>query len=193
MSDTITTRHGFVDLPGVRIAYDIAGYGAPLVFLHGGLLDRRLWDGQFSFFARHHQVVRYDMRSCGQSETIPSTEPYTHHADLYRLLEALQIPRVALVGLSNHAIALDFAIAYPELVEKLVLVSPGLRGYEFRDPWIGNRFAAMIRALEQRDLTGAVEVFLSMWVDGPSRTPAQIDPAVRDQHGYDRWYTPRET
>jgi pimeloyl-ACP methyl ester carboxylesterase len=54
---------------------------------------------------------------------------------------------VSLAGLSNYAIALDFAITYPDLAEKLVLVSLGLRGYEFRDPWIGNHIAA---TLEQR-------------------------------------------
>jgi hypothetical protein len=44
--------------------------------------------------------------------------------------------------------------AYPNLVLKLVLVSPGLRGYDFRDPWVGTRFPAMIQALEHGDLAG---------------------------------------
>jgi 3-oxoadipate enol-lactonase len=106
MSDTLATHRGYVDLPGTRLAYEIAGNGKPVVFLHGGLLVRRMWDGQFQFFAQRFQVVRYDMRSCGESETTPSGEPYTHHADLYRFLQALQIPHVSLVGLSNYAIAL---------------------------------------------------------------------------------------
>ena len=66
------------------------------------------------------------------------------------------------MGLSNYAIALDFALAYPNRMHKLVLVSPGLRGYEFRDLWVGARFAAMRQALEGRDLAGAVEVFLTI-------------------------------
>jgi pimeloyl-ACP methyl ester carboxylesterase len=83
--------------------------------------------------------------------------------------------------LSNYAVALDFAIAHPTLVEKLVLVSPGLRGYEFRDPWIGTRFTAMTQALTKADLAGAVEVFLCMWVDGPHRKPTEVDAAVRER------------
>ena len=75
---------------------------------------------------------------------MPSNEPFTHHEDLFRLLEALGIQQASLVGFSNHAAALDFTIAYPELVKKLVLVSPGLRGYEFRDPWVGAKFTAMV-------------------------------------------------
>ena len=173
------TNTGFVDVPGVRLAYDAAGQGTDLVFLHGGLLDRRMWDSQFAFFARNYRAIRYDMRSAGQSETVPSSEPFTHHEDLFHFLEALGIERASLVGHSNYAVALDFAIAYPGLVEKLVLVSPGLRGYDFRDAWVGTRSAAMMQALARRDLGGAVEEFLSMWVDGPYRAAREISPLVR--------------
>ena len=171
----------FIDIPGVRIACDLAGQGSDLVFLHGGLLDRRMWDAQFSFFAANHRAIRYDVRSAGESETTPSTQPFTHHEDLRHFLSALNISRVSLVGHSNYAIALDFTIAYPDLVEKLVLVSPGLRGYEFRDPWVRSKFTMMIGALQQRNLNEAIEVFLTMWVDGPTRTPAQVDSLVRER------------
>ena len=170
----------YAQIPGVRLAYDMDGSGAPLVFLHGGLLDRRQWDAQFEFFTHRYCAIRYDMRSAGQSDTTPSNEPFTHHEDLFRLLQTLKIERVSLIGLSNYAVALDFAIAYPTRVEKLVLVSPGLRGYEFHDPWIGARFGAMMSALGRQDLEGAVEVFLSMWVDGPYRTRGEVDSAVRE-------------
>jgi pimeloyl-ACP methyl ester carboxylesterase len=60
-------RTGFVDIPGVRLANDSAGVGLPIIFLHGGLLDRRLWDAQFTFFSKTHRAVRYDLRSSGES------------------------------------------------------------------------------------------------------------------------------
>jgi pimeloyl-ACP methyl ester carboxylesterase len=181
MEERFDTECKFAPIPGVRLAYDEAGQGAPVMFLHGGLLDRRQWDGQFTYFARCYRAVRYDMRSSGESETTPSNEPFTHHEDLVRLLQALKIDRVSLVGLSNYAIALDFAIAYPAMVEKMVLVSPGLRGYEYRDPWVGARFGAMMAALGQQDLGGAVEIFLTMWVDGPHRTPSDVNAQIREQ------------
>ena len=171
----------FIELPGLRLAYDIEGQGSCLVFLHGGLLDRRMWDDQFAFFARSHRAVRYDMRCAGESETTPTNEPFTHHEDLRQFLRALEINQVSLVGLSNHAIALDFTISYPELVDKLVLVSPGLRGYDFRDPWVGTKFAVMTQALSRKELATAVEVFLTMWVDGPYREPAEVNPVVRER------------
>jgi 3-oxoadipate enol-lactonase len=165
MNNTLGTASGYVDVPGVRLAYDMAGAGDPEVFLHGGLLGRRQWDSQFGFFANNHRAIRYDMRGSGYSETSPSSEPFAHHEDLLGLLDGLKLPRVSLVGLSNYAVALAFTIGYPEMVKKLVLVSPGLRGYEFHDPWVGAKFAAMMGARNQQDLDGAVEVFLSMWVD----------------------------
>src|SRR6516162_11132832 len=174
MPRDFATDVSFVDIPGVRIAYECAGQGSSLAFLHGGLLDRRMWDGQFAFFAGTHRAIRYDMRGAGQSETTPTAEPFTHHEDLRELLKALNIDHVSLIGLSNYAIALDFTIAYPELVEKLVLVSPGLRGYDFRDPWVGTRFAAMMQSLSKREVDEAVEVFLTMWVDGPYRKPEEV-------------------
>jgi len=181
MQNNSVTGASFIDIPGVRIAYEMAGQGSPLILLHGGLLDRRMWDGQFAFFARRHRLVRYDMRSSGQSETQPTTELFTHHEDLRQFLNALEVNRASLIGLSNYAVALDFAIAHPDLIEKLVLVSPGLRGYDFRDPWVETKFGAMMRALSQRDLNGAVEVFLTMWVDGPFRRPAEVNPLVRER------------
>ena len=180
MQDPFVTSASFIDIPGVRVADEIAGRGSCVVFLDCGLLDRSMWDGQVAFFARTHRAVRYDMRCSGQSMTTPTAEPFAHHEDLRELLKALEIDRASLVGHSNYGVALDFTIAYPELIEKLVLVSPGLRG-DFRDPWVGARFEAMMQTLSRQVLSGAVEEFLTMWVDGPYRTPAEVDPLVRER------------
>lgn len=175
-----STKGGFAELPGARLYYECAGSGDPIVFLHGGFLDRRMWDEQFSFFAQQYQAIRYDMRGAGKTETVPSTEPYTHYQDLYHLLQALPLQKVTLIGLSLGArAALDFAIEYPELVQKLVLVSPSIGGYEFLDEWLHTHYAEMFKALAAKDLVDAVEELLILWTDGPDRTPTQVDPDVR--------------
>src|SRR4051794_28386488 len=116
MSDVKPVKDGFVELPGVRIYYEVAGDGDPVVLIHGGLLDRRMWDDQFLFFAQQYRTIRYDMRGAGKSETEPSSEPYSPYQDLYHFLRALDIRQAALVGLSGGArIAIDLSIAYPEL------------------------------------------------------------------------------
>ncbi|GHO89748.1 alpha/beta fold hydrolase [Dictyobacter formicarum] len=171
----------FVELDGARLYYEIAGMGEPLVLLHGGMLDRRMWDGQFQFFARHYQVIRYDVRRAGKSEA-SSEDAYVHYEDLRRLLDQLQIVKATLIGLSGGArIAIDMAIAYPERVNKLVLVSPGMSGHPFDDPWTHQHGKAFGAALQHGNVDQACEEFLTMWTIGPRRTAEQIDPEVR-QH-----------
>jgi 3-oxoadipate enol-lactonase len=77
--------------------------------------------------------------------------------------------------------AIDLAIASPEVLRKLVLVSPGLSGYEFVDTWTGQRAEELNMAVMQGDLARAVEVFLVMWTDGPFRSPEQVDHAARER------------
>ncbi|MEK7328872.1 MAG: alpha/beta hydrolase, partial [Chloroflexota bacterium] len=93
------THTGFAEVNGTRLYYEVAGSGQPLVLIHGFSLDTRMWGDQFETFARHYQVVRYDLRGFGQS-AVPSNEPYTHADDLNNLLHYLKIDSVHLVGLS---------------------------------------------------------------------------------------------
>lgn len=110
------------------LSYEIAGQGEPVVLIHAFSLDSRMWDAQVPVLCKHFRVIRYDLRAHGAS--VPATEPFAAHEDLYALLEELGIARAALVGLSAGArIATDFALAYPEKVTRLVLASPGVSGY----------------------------------------------------------------
>jgi pimeloyl-ACP methyl ester carboxylesterase len=173
---------GFVDVPGARLYYERAGEGDPVLLLHGGLLDRRMWDEQFPFFAQHSQTIRYDMHGSGESQSLPSTASCVPYQDAYHLLQALALQHATLVGLSGGArFAIDLAIAHPEVVRKLVLVSPGMSGYQFVDVWTGQRAEELKMAVMQGDLARAVEVFLVMWTDGPFRSPKQVDHAVRER------------
>lgn len=173
---------GFAQIPDAHLYYEISGEGDTIVFLHGGFLDRRMWDEQFPFFAGQYQAIRYDMRCAGKTATFPSTEPYAHYQDLYHLLQVLSLQRVTLIGLSLGArTALDFSLVYPERVQKLVLVSPSISGYTFLDEWAHKHYAEMFKALSQKDLVGAVEEQLILWTDGPNRTPEQVDRDMRER------------
>jgi 3-oxoadipate enol-lactonase len=166
---------GTIQIEDGELSYEIRGEGSPVVLLHGGFLDGRLWDHQVAALEHQHTVIRYDARGHGQSST--PTKPFAHHEDLRRLLAALGIPRAALVGLSLGArTSVDFALAYPELVGKLVLVSPGISGMSATDPFILDQLDKLAKV---SDLDAAIECVLRMWVDGPLRSPEQVDPEVR--------------
>ena len=99
---------------GARLHYELQGDGFPVVLLHGGLLDLRMWDGQVGPFSRHFTTLRYDQRGHGQTES-PEGQPHAPHEDLRALLDHFSMDRVHLLGHSlGGRIALDFALAFPE-------------------------------------------------------------------------------
>ena len=170
---------GYVDVEGARLYYEVAGQGDPVILIHGGFLDRRMWDGQFETFARSHRVIRYDVRAHGLSRT--DSVPFSDHEDLHDLMAALEIPRATLVGLSmGGQISIDFALAYPEMARALVLVGPGMSGFPFDSPSI-EKYVADLTAAFQSGFSDAIEMFTRYWCDGPEREPSEVDPAVRSK------------
>lgn len=118
---------GRVRVPGSTLFYESAGTGSPVILLHGGNLDRRMWDAEFGALQRTHRVIRYDARGYGRSGAADTA--FSAHHDLRALMDALQLPRASLVGLSlGGRVAMDFALAHPERVDRLVLVAPGISG-----------------------------------------------------------------
>lgn len=121
---------GTVSVNGTHLFFEEVGSGSVVVLLHAGMLDRRMWNPQFGPLALEHRVIRYDIRGYGKSG--PADAPYRSADDLYGLLEALHVSRASLIGLSlGGRIAIDFALDHPEMVNRLVLASPGLSGWKF--------------------------------------------------------------
>lgn len=178
--ETARVTTGYVDVEGARIYYEEAGQGAPVVLIHGGFLDRRMWDGQFERLAQRFLTIRYDVRGHGLSRT--DSVSFADHEDLHRLLESLEVPRATVVGLSlGGLIATDFALAYPEMVSALVLVGTGLSGYSFEGDDLQTYSEDLTTAFETGGFPAAIEVFTRYWCDGPQREPSQVDGAVREK------------
>jgi 3-oxoadipate enol-lactonase len=162
----------------VRGSYvEQAGEGPAVVLLHAGGCDSRMWDPQWKAFSAAHRAVRYDMRGCGRT---PIEEfPVCFGRDAIGLLEQLRIARAALVGVSlGGRVALEVAVARPDLVTALVLVGAGLPDHEWSEDVTSFR-AEEDAAVERGDLEAAVEAGLRTWVDGPRRGPEGVDSAVR--------------
>lgn len=85
------THVGFVDSNGTRLHYETAGAGDLLVLIHGETLDLRMWDDQFLPFARHYQVIRYDMGGYGQSAFAMSATLVTRNRRDFGVIEGLRI------------------------------------------------------------------------------------------------------
>jgi pimeloyl-ACP methyl ester carboxylesterase len=164
---------------GAQVYYEVSGAGHPLLLLHAGIADSRMWDEQFHVFAKHFQVIRYDLRGYGR--TIVQPGRFAYHEDVNGLLTFLGVERAHLAGISfGSRIALDFALAYPEKATALVLGAPSVSGNTPMED-VKKFVAEEEAALERGDLVGAAELNVRMWVDGPHRAPDQVAPAVRDR------------
>jgi 3-oxoadipate enol-lactonase len=182
MTETKDLQTGFADVNGTRLYYEVAGTGHPLLLIHGGLVDRRLWDDQFNVFAQHYQVIRFDVRSFGDSAPITAeTPPYSLEQDLYSLLKFLGIEKTYVLGLSmGGAIAINFTLMYPEMVDALIPVAMGLSGFEPAEEDRASE-VEVYEAIRSGNVAQAVELTLLFWTDGPMRTPEQVNPAVREK------------
>ena len=60
-------RGGWLEGEGRRIRYGVAGHGVPVLLIHGGLVDSRMWDDQVASFSATHCTIRYDQRGFGRS------------------------------------------------------------------------------------------------------------------------------
>ena len=160
---------------------EVAGEGPAVVLLHEGVCDSRMWDTQWEPWSREFRLLRVDLRGFGQTPLDPGS--FAHGQDVIEALERHGFDRAAVVGVSlGGRVALELAIARPELVTALVLVAPGLPGHawseEMRAQW-----AEEEAAWEAGDLDRAVETSLRTWVDGPRRQPEDVDPGVRARVG----------
>lgn len=118
------------EVNGITLYYEARGAGEPLLLIGGLGGDITLFAGIIAWLARRYQVVAFDNRGSGRSSK-PDI-PYTIAMmadDAAGLMEALSIERAHIMGVSmGGRIALEFALAHPGQVSKLVLVSTSAAG-----------------------------------------------------------------
>lgn len=173
---TVTSR------TSAGIAYDRAGPGggAPVVLLHAGVADRRMWDPLWPELTAGQDAVRLDLRGFGDSTDRPK-DALSHADDVLETLAELGVDRCRLVGASLGAgVAVETALARPDAVDSLLLCAPGGSLIPEMRPQLRAFVTAENAAMEAGDLDAATEANVTWWVVGPHRAAADVDPAVRD-------------
>jgi pimeloyl-ACP methyl ester carboxylesterase len=174
---------GTVSANGTQLYYETLGEGHPLVLIHGGYMDRRMWDDQFHAFAQHYRVIRYDVRGFGKSELPPV--PYADRQDLFDLLKYLGIEKTYLLGLSlGGVIAIDFTLEHPTMVDALILVGSPVPGFpvgllytEEQLEQQRSRWAAFEAAIQERNIPAMVDALM----EDPTLVPSSNYPAARQR------------
>ena len=112
-----------VQTGGLEIAYERAGNGPPLVFVHGGAEDGRVWRPQLSAFADEFTVVAWDEPGAGRSSDVPTDFGLPDYAKcLAALIEAVALGPANVAGISwGGTLALELYRRHPHLVATLIL------------------------------------------------------------------------
>jgi 3-oxoadipate enol-lactonase len=173
----MTAERSVLETNGARISYEVAGAGEPVVFVHAGVANLRMWDAEAAALRDAYRVIRLDTRGYGETET--EAVEYSDRADIAALLDHLSEPAAHVVGLSRGGmIALDFALEYPERVRSLVVAAGGVRGYEPPEGLPPETWEAPERMWEAKDWDGLAEWETAFWADGPGQPPDRV-PHVR--------------
>src|SRR5262245_34256385 len=103
---------------GVRLYYEEAGSGTPILFVHEYAGDWRAWEPQMRFFPRRHRCITWSFRGYTPSDVPDDPAKYGQDRvveDMRELLAALQIDKAHVVGLSMGGFAVaHFARRYPQ-------------------------------------------------------------------------------
>jgi 3-oxoadipate enol-lactonase len=159
------------------IAYDhaVGADDLPIVFIHAGVADRRMWDPQWQILSGRHDVVRLDLRGFGESTALPEGS-LSHVDDVLSTLSHLGVERCHLVGSSLGAgVAVEVALTAPQLVRSLLLCPPGGSLLAELTDDLKAFFTAEKTALAVGDVDAAVEANITSWVVGPGREASQVD------------------
>jgi pimeloyl-ACP methyl ester carboxylesterase len=152
MNQTKQLRDQYVKVGAVNTRYWQAGdSGSPVILLHGGGGYIELWKHNIFELATHHRVYAFDMVGAGRSDKLDADYTFDFMAHFTRdFMKALDIPKASLIGTSaGGGVALTFALNFPELVDRLILVGSAGLGKEINFllrittlPGLGRLFSA---------------------------------------------------
>ncbi len=157
--------------------------GTPVVALHPGVGDRRIWQWCAPVWAEAGlRVVAYDRRGFG--DTVYEAEPHDDLADLLAVTAATDARPAVIVGNSRGGgLALDLALAHPDHVTALVLIAPSPSGYP-SDAWHvvaaeAEQDARIAKAEEAGDLDEVNRLEVRYWLDGVAQTDGRVQGPAR--------------
>ncbi|MGI9499290.1 MAG: alpha/beta fold hydrolase [Geminicoccaceae bacterium] len=162
---------------GVQLYYEEAGEGETLLFVHEFAGDHRSFEPQIRFFSRRYRCLTYAARGYPPSDVPKDVGRYSQEiaaADLTAVLDAAEVERAHIVGLSMGAFAtLHAGLDYPERARSLVLAGIGYGAEPAREEEFRNLAEQAAEAFERQ----GSEAFAKIYGAGAGRVQFQAkDP-----------------
>jgi 3-oxoadipate enol-lactonase len=169
---------------GVRLYFEEAGSGTPMIFLHEYAADHTNWEPQMRYFSRGHRCIAYSARGYTPSDVPASPEAYTFrhfYTDALAVLDHLNIAKAHFVGLSMGAYSsLQIALNAPERALSITLAGVG-SGSSLENL---DAFRKQCQATaDQYDAIGSIEV-----AKATREAPSRIPFLVKDPRGHADFY-----
>jgi pimeloyl-ACP methyl ester carboxylesterase len=157
---------------GVRLYYEEAGSGQPLVFVHEFAGDHRSWEPQMRLFSRHFHCVAFSARGYPPSD-VPPADRYSQaraRDDIIAILDHLRFDRAHVVGLSMGGFAtLHLGIGHPRRARSLVVAGCGYGAQPGQKEKFVAECEVAAAAIERDGMAKAAETYAI----GPSRVQFQ--------------------
>jgi pimeloyl-ACP methyl ester carboxylesterase len=130
--------HAITD-DNVKLFYEEAGEGTPIIFIHEFADDYRTWDDQIDFFKKTHRCIAYNARGYPPSDIPEDSSSYSQlraTEDARDVLKHLGIEKAHIVGLSQGGFAaLHFGLNFPEMALSLVVAGCGYGAGADKQQW----------------------------------------------------------
>jgi len=165
---------------GVKLHYEEAGSGAPVVFVHEFAGDYRSWEPQVRFLSRRYRCIAFNARGWPPSDVPPDLASYSQARacdDIRCVLDGLKIDRAHIVGLSMGGLAtLHFGLTYPDRARSLLVAGAGY-GSERGEREKFRAEAVVIAAKLDKD---GMAAFAQAYAYGPTRVQFE----AKDPRGF---------
>ena len=130
-----------IDAAGVKLHFEEAGHGYPIIFVHEFGSDLRGWEAQVRYFSRGYRCIAYNARGYPPSDVPEDAALYGWEFsldDIAAVMRGLAIERAHVVGSSMGGYAaLQFGLRYPEKVSAIVAAGAGSGSHPAqRDDWL---------------------------------------------------------
>ncbi|MFI5734236.1 alpha/beta fold hydrolase [Kribbella sp. NPDC051587] len=166
----------------MTISYDVVGNGPPILLVHAGVADRRMWSAQVEELRHTHQVITPDLRGYGETPVAPK---YSDAGDLLDLLDHLALTQVTAVGASYGGYVVQQAASRrPDLFTRLVLICAPTDNVE-PDDALRALWSEENALIEAGDVEAATELTVQHWIGPEADDTARSLLRTMQRRAYD--------